>query len=237
MRVTGVICEANQVVESYHQLNEMEIKLLQLCLADIYQVELIDRDRYYEIDRARYAEVFNLTESAAYEAMTSACKTLMTRTLTLKTKLIDPEASEASKTIIHWVHSVRYNTETSKVELKWHDSVLKLLCQFSAEVPYSKYYLDDVSKLKSIHAVRLYRLLNRWANLKTKTYTIDEFKNLMGFTEIEYQAFKNLRTKVVEPAVEAVNLYTNLTVDVDYKNQGTRKSHIVFYIGKKVENR
>lgn len=228
----GVVLEGNQILESFHELTEMEIKLLQLCLAGIYQVEAIDRNTYYEIDKIKYAEVFGLTEAAAYEAMTSACKTLMTRTLTIKSTLLGEDAPEKAKTIIHWVHSCRYNGETGKVELKWHDSILHLLCQFSAEEPYSKYHLDDVCKLKSIHAIRLYRLLNRWANLKYKIWAIEDFRYLMGFTEVEYKVFNNLRAKVIEPALEAINLYTNLTAEVDFKTKGMKKTHVIFTITK-----
>lgn len=229
----GVICEANQIIESYHQLNETEIKLLQLCLAPIYQVEAIDRDKYYEVELDKYAEMYGLSKNAAYNTLVDACKTLMTRTITLKTTLLDSEAPEKSKTIVHWVHSCRYNSESSTVEIKWHDSILHLLCQFSKEIPYSKYCLDDVRKLKSIHAIRLYRILNRWANLKSKKYTIEEFKEVMGFNEMEYQTFKNLRSKVIDPAVEAINLYTNLFTSVSYKVSGNRKTHVIFTIAKK----
>jgi plasmid replication initiation protein len=228
----GVICEANQIIESYHQLNETEIKLLQLCLAPIYQVEAIDRDKYYEVELDKYAEMYGLSKNAAYNTLVDACKTLMTRTITLKTTLLDSEAHEKSKTIIHWVHSCRYNSDTSSVEIKWHDSILHLLCQFGEEMPYSKYCLDDVRKLKSIHAIRLYRILNRWANLKTKKYTIEEFKEVMGFSEMEYQTFKNLRSKVIDPAIEAINLYTNLFTSVSFKTSGNRKTHVIFTIAK-----
>ena len=35
-----VVCEAHDIVDSTHWLSEMEIKLIQLCLAEIYQVEM-----------------------------------------------------------------------------------------------------------------------------------------------------------------------------------------------------
>ena len=228
-----VVCEAHDIVESSHWLSEMEIKLLQLCLAGIYQVEEIDRDTFYEIDKKEYARIFNLTEDAAYHAMTEASKLLMTRTLTLKSTLLDPEQAESSRTVIHWVHSCRYNSETSKVELKWHDNIIGLLCQLGESTLYSKYNLEDVCKLKSINAIRLYRILNKWALAKTKTFDLKEYRRLMGFNEIEYTTFKHLNNQVIKPSLEAINLYTNLNAEVELKYTGRSVTGVTFNISKK----
>ena len=228
-----VVCEAHDIVDSTHFLTEMEIKLLQLCLAQIYQVEEIDENTYYEIDKKKYADIFRLSESAAYYAMVEACKTLMSRTLTLKSTLLDPEQPDKSRTIIHWVSSCRYNPETSSVELKWDSSVIDLLSQLGTDTPYSKYYLEDICELKSIHAIRLYRIVNKWALAKTKTFELNEFRRLMGLTELEHNLFKHLNSQVIKPAIEAINIYTNLTVEVEFIKVGKTVKSLKFTIAKK----
>lgn len=228
-----VVCEAHDVVESSHYLTEMELKLLQLCLAEIYQVEEIDREKYYEIDKKEYARIFNLSEDAAYHAMVDASKLLMGRTLTLKSTLLDPEQPDRSRTVIHWVHSCRYNIDTAKVELRWHDSIIGLLCQLGESTLYSKYTLDDVCELKSINALRLYRILNKWALAKTKVFDLKEFRRLMGFNEKEYLIFKHLNAQVIKPCLEAINLYTNLTAEVELKYTGRTVTALIFTITKK----
>jgi plasmid replication initiation protein len=227
-----LVCEAHEVIDSSHYLTESELKLIQLCLAGIYQAEPIEPDTFYTVDKKTYADLFNVSEEAAYRALVEASSLLMTRTITLKSTLLDPTQPKNSKTVIGWVEACRYNGETSKVELKWGKDILYLLAQFNSELPYSKYFLSDTCGLTNIHAIRLYRLANKWALAKTKTFEITEFRRLLGFLDGEYQQFKNLNQKVIKPSVEAINLYTDLKLSYTLQTIGRNVSKITFNIRK-----
>jgi plasmid replication initiation protein len=227
-----LVCEAHEVIDSSHYLTESELKLIQLCLAGIYQAEPVEPDTFYTIDKKTYSDLFNLTEEAAYQALVEASSLLMTRTITLKSTLLDPAQPKNSKTIINWVEACRYNGATSQVELKWGKDILYLLSQFNTDLPYSKYFLSDTCGLTNVHAIRLYRLANKWALAGTKTFEIAEFRRLLGFLEGEYQLFKNLNQKVIKPSVEAINLYTNLKLSYTLQSVGRNVAKITFKIKK-----
>ena len=227
-----LVCEAHEIIDSSHYLTESELKLIQLCLAGIHQAEPISSDTFYTIDKKTYSNLFNISEEAAYQALVEACKLLMTRTVILKSSLLDPEQNERSRTVINWVSSCRYNPETSQVELKWSKDILSLLSQFSLDQHYSKYFLSDTCDLDKLHALRLYRVANKWAKAGTKTFEITEFKRLLGFLDGEYPQFKNLNQKVIKPSVQAINERTNLKLSYTLKYIGRNVSSITLSIRK-----
>ena len=227
-----LVCEAHEIIDSSHYLTETEIKLIQLCLAGIYQAEPLCPDTFYTVDKKTYSNLFNVSEEAAYLALVEAAKLLMTRTITLKSTLLDPEQPEKSRTIINWVESCRYNGSTSQIELKWSKDIIYLLSQFSSELPYSKYFLTDTCGLTNLHAIRLYRLVNKWAFAGTKTFEIAELKRLLGFLEGEYPQFKHLNSKVLKPSIEAINMYTNLKLSYSLESVGRNIAKITFKIRK-----
>jgi len=228
-----VICEGHEILDSYHKLHLGEIKLMQICLGKIFQKEAIDEDTYYEVDLQEYADWFNLDKHSAYQIMEQSARSLMTRTLTLKTSLLNPEAKASSKTIIHWVHSAIYDPETSKVLIKWHRDIIPFICIFGESKLYSGYNLQNTKQMKSVHSIRLYRILNKWKVARKVRLPIAEFKRLMGYSPEEYTRFNNLRDKVIEPALRDINMLSDLVVNVNYDSQGNKKTHIKFSIKTK----
>lgn len=230
---TYLVCEAHELVDSTHYLTNREIKLIQLCLANIYQVDAIDPEVFYEVDKQEYAKLYGMTDRAAYEALVEVSKTLQSRLILLKSTLLYPESPARSKTSIGWVSACRYNPETSKVELKWSKEIIRLIAKLGAETPYSKYYLHDVCELNTIHAIRLYRIVNKWAFARTKTFELDEFRRLMGLTAVEFAQFKHLNNQVIKPSMDAINSHTNLKVKVEFIRIGNGVRKLKFNVSVK----
>lgn len=234
-----VVCEAHEIIDSTYFLELSELRIIQLCLAKVFVKEGIQEDIWYPVDKKLYADTFNVTEETAYEALLQAAKQLMSRSITLKSCLLDETISEKSrsKTVIGWVSNIRYNNDTMQLELKWSSGLVKILNKLGLEYPYSKYYLDHSSGLKSLHAMRLYRLLNRYAYCHHASLELEEFLKLMGIglskEESAYSEFKYLNKYILKPAIENINSNTNLTVSVSTIKLARRVHKLHFKINKK----
>jgi len=175
--VNLVVIEPHQLMDSTYSLETSELRFLQLAFANIYIKEGILEDKLYEVDIKQYEKEFNITHDAAYKALISAAKTIATRTLTLKSSLVDKNASKTAKDIIPWVHKIRYDAENGCIKLQWHKDLIPLFNNLGEDRLYSKYLLDNTKNMKSIHSIRLFRLLNKWKN---RDIFLGNLKSLKG---------------------------------------------------------
>jgi plasmid replication initiation protein len=140
----------------------------------------------------------------------------------LKTKLIDPEAKESSRSLVHWVDRIDYDAKTLKIQVRWQQDIVALFNNFGEDNPYSRYYLENTCKMKSIHSIRLFRILNKWWKIGKVRTEIEELKRLLGLSEGTYSDFKDLNQKVLKKSIEEINTLSNLEVEFK-KNLGGRK--------------
>jgi plasmid replication initiation protein len=235
-----VVCETHEIIDSTYFLELSELRILQLCLAKVFLKAGVQEDVWYPVDKKLYADTYNVSEETAYEALLQAAKQLMSRSIILKSSLLDETISEKSKskTVIGWLSNIRYNHDTRQLELKWSDGLVKILNKLGLEYPYSKYYLDHTSGLKSLHAMRLYRLLNRYTYCHYATIELAEFLKLMGIgvdkDESVYGEFKYLNKYILKPAIENINSNTNLIVSVSTIKLARRVHKLHFKINKKI---
>jgi len=230
-----LVCEAHEILHSTHCLPLSELRVVQLCLAKTYMKEGIQKDTWYPVDKKLYSQIFNISEEAAYMALLETVLNLKNRSIVLKSKLLDPTQPENSKTVIGWVDECRYNNDTLQLELKWTSAMASIINQLGTEYSYSKYYLEDVCKLKSIHSMRLYRILNTSAWRCGMKLTLEELRRLLGIEEeLTYLEFKKLNQHVIAPAVVAINELTNLTVEVIPVKLGRKISSLQFKVTPKI---
>lgn len=84
---------------------------------------------------------------------------------------------------------------------------------FSLMSSFTSYNLVNIVGLSSNHHIRLYEFNMMMIGVKQKPIPIDEFRTLMGVSG-KYQRFNNLRYKVIEPAIQSINKYTD--IDITY---------------------
>jgi len=97
-----------------------------------------------------------------------------------------------------------------------------------------------IAGLKCSYAVVLYEFLRDYLTAPSiPMLTIEDFKNLLGIDEGKYKSFPDFRRKVLNPAVEEINLKTDICCRFELiKEAGIRNrySHIRFFVSKKTGN-
>jgi plasmid replication initiation protein len=221
MRKLTVI-EPHELLDSTYSLDLIEIRFLQLAFAVIYRLDGIIEDKLYEVDLKEFAEEFNLSDDTAYRALKDVSLSLAKRTLILKSALIDKSARKTEMSVIHWLEEVRYDTSCSSVRLKWSKSIIPLLNGLGKDNLYSKYLLENTRNMKSIHSVRLFRLLNKWKVAGKVKWELKEFRRLMGIAEDSYACVLNFRRDVIQKSINDINKLSGLEVGYTSLKKGRK---------------
>ena len=97
-----------------------------------------------------------------------------------------------------------------------------------------------IAGLKCSYAVVLYEFLRDYLTAPSiPVLTIENFRDLMGVGDNKYRAFPDFKKNVLAPAIEEVNLKTDIICHYELvKERGIRNkySHIHFFVNKKTGN-
>jgi plasmid replication initiation protein len=99
---------------------------------------------------------------------------------------------------------------------------------------YGRLNMKVQAKFKSSYGLALYENCIRYQNIThTPWFEIDVFRKLMGVEEGKYTIFRDFKRRVIDKAVEEVNLHSPITVDVVYRKEGRKCVALQFLITRK----
>ena len=110
----------------------------------------------------------------------------------------------------------------------------------SALIPYlselkerfTVYPIDDVVKMTSIHAIRLYELLVQWRSTGKREIEIAWLKETFQIAD-SYKSISDLKRWVIAPAIEQINQHSPIQVGWKQKKTGRSVTHLVFEFSPK----
>lgn len=98
---------------------------------------------------------------------------------------------------------------------------------------YGRVNLEIQSKFQSSYGLALYENCNRYQDIgQTPLLELEKFRRLMGIEEGKYKIFRDLKTRVLDKAVEEVNKYSPLIVKPILKKQNRQVIAIQFLISR-----
>jgi plasmid replication initiation protein len=99
---------------------------------------------------------------------------------------------------------------------------------------YGKINLSIQSSFTSGYGLALYENCVRYRNLRrTKVFSLDTFRKIMGLSDEKYLAFRDLKKRVIGKAVEEVNIFSDLIVEPNIKRVGQKVVSIYFDVSEK----
>lgn len=78
-------------------------------------------------------------------------------------------------------------------------SILFTAVSFGIKKEFTSYKLENVVKLKSSYAIRIYELLKQYEKLQERTFLLDDLRKMLGAEDI-YPAYGNFKQRVLMPA-------------------------------------
>lgn len=212
------VTKSNFLVEASYRLTLEEQRLLLTCIAQIKTNEDIPNE--LTITVSEYANIFGIQSTHAYEQVKNAAHHLYERDM----KLFDP--SQKTNGRLRWVYKIKYHDGQAKVTLGFSPDIKPYLAQLKGQ--FTSYKLCIVANLKSIYSIRLYELLMQFKATKERMLTIEKFRGLLEIKENQYPRFADIRRWVLQPAVNELNIKTNLIIEWKALKQGRKINSLLF---------
>jgi plasmid replication initiation protein len=220
-----LVTRDNRVVESAYKLTLAEQRLILLVLTKIDSHP--DKpaalpETLIEVGADDVVAHFPLPRKEAYEMLKDAADRLYERTV-----FIDGERDRT-----RWVSRVKYLPSEGRVALRLAPDILPYLTQLKGA--FTCYRLLHVSGMTSVYAIRLYELLVQWERTGERTVGLDWLRERFQI-EGQYANIRDLKRRVVDPAVDQINQHSDLSVTYTQRKRGKTIEAFVFAYGPKAQ--
>lgn len=228
----ALIYKANVLVEASYRLSLYEQRIVLACIAQVRRDKPLTDQQLYTVSAQQIAKETGTKLGTAYQNLKTASKRLYRREVTLHEA---PNGNGHTKVrLTRWVQTVEYRENEGAVALRFSTDMVPYLSQLTER--FTRYALADVAKMTSAHAIRLYELLAQWRDTGERMVSIEWLREALQL-EDRYSNIRDLKRRVLEPAVEQVNEHSPLWVKWDQRKTGRRVSHLVFTFGEKASEK
>lgn len=146
---------------------------------------------------------------------------------------IDDKGTES---LVRWFSTLRTNKKSGKVTVKFHEDMMPFLLELAKQAELGEYYtgysLQYILPMSSQYSPRLYELLKSYQkNNREWFFEIDELKRVLDGQS--YDRWPDFRRRILEPAVEEINKYTDINIAYDTEKEGRKVTRVIFYMAGK----
>lgn len=122
------------------------------------------------------------------------------------------------------------------IQIEFHKKVLPLLVQ--AKTEYTKYYFENIQRLKSMYSIRIYELCKQYQNTDNgyREFKIDDFKFLLDISDKLYPRYFDFKKRVLTSSISEINTKTDIDISLEEIKKGRLVEKIRFYIVPKNGN-
>lgn len=229
---TSLIYKSNALVEASYRLSLYEQRIMLACIAQVRRDAPLTDQQLYTVSAQQIADMAGVGLKTAYRDLKSASERLFRREVTLHEA---PNGKGGPKVrLTRWVQEVVYQEDQGTVALRFSQPMVPYLSQLSAQ--FTRYALEDVAKMTSAHAIRLYELLCQWRDIGSREMELSWFREALHLEE-RYGNIRDLKRRVIEPAVEQINMISPMWVKWSQRKTGRRVSHLIFRFGEKASKK
>lgn len=215
---------SNRLARSAQGLNLAEKRLVALGLAGTDSVPMkglalaANSGWKMRVSAMEYAEAFGVHPTTAYEQLKAASEKLFERYVRyeVKGKRNQPEEKK-----FRWVSAAHYAPGEGYVELNFSPEIAPHLLGLRSQ--FTTYKLRHAAAFDSVYAWRLYEILKSWQSTGFYTTAIEDFWETMEAPPSCRKDFKALRTRVIEPAVEAISTKASMVIQWNVLRAGSRR--------------
>jgi plasmid replication initiation protein len=200
-----VVVKHNSLIEASYRLTLGEQRLLLACISQVDSTDSLVKKDEFTITAKQFSTLFDIPQCHAYEQIEKAANDLFEQKIVIKSK------TEKRKKVMRWVCEVDYDGGKGQVTLGFSPKIIPYLSQLKDN--YTKYRLEHISQLKSVHTIRIYELCVQYMTIGHRTITVKDLKELIGISGL-YSDFKDLTRRVLKPSLDQINKHTDIRIKI-----------------------
>lgn len=218
----STVSMSNQLVRMAHGLTLPEKRVVAICLARLETTKQ-DKGRYsFQVAAKDFADQFDLTTQAAYMQLKEVGDRLLHR--------IAQEVIQGPKGRLvrrwQWVSLAEYQDGEGVVRLTFNQEMTPHLVMLKRE--FTSYRLQQASALRSLYSWRLFELLMQFRDRGLLRISVEDFCHAVEAPATAQANFGELRRRIVEPAVNELNVKNGLEVEWQAAKDGRKVTSLTF---------
>lgn len=216
--MSSLVVKNNTLIQASYTLDTAEQRLILLAIAEARETgKGITANSLLSIHASSYINTFHVEKNTAYEVLKTASKSLFDRYVTYHD--INPITQHDRSFHCRWVDKIGYEDKSGIVFMRFTKDIVPLITRL--EENFTKYELQQISRLTSAYAIRLYELLIQWRTVgKTHIIDLTIFRGQLGVEETQYKTMSNFKRFVLDFALTQVNEFTDITAQYEQHKTG-----------------
>jgi plasmid replication initiation protein len=207
-----LVCQSNALVQASYRLSLLEIQLVRFAIHQARETNTgLTPTAPCKISVSEFAKAFALQDTGnLYRNLRDASARLIKRSVTIPH--YNAEA-KLSYTETNWLQDRNYCDGQGSLEVTFTRLVIPHFTRLDEE--FTKYDLKVIGQLTSVHAVRLYELLKQYQKIGKRELKLAEIRDYLQLGDHYRQ--DNIKARVIDPAIEQINKFTDLRVNPKYQ--------------------
>ena len=215
-----LVIKSNTLVEACFNLSLTEYRILHIAFTELAEYESdkgLFHTREFRVYAKDYSKLFNIDESDSYKVLRDASERLFNRYFTYDRVYQRPDFIECVKS--RWVQKISYADSQGYIKFQLADDVFSMIGQLKD--CFTRYRLSKTAQLTSVYAIRFYEMMIQWQSTKiVPVIELNTLRQRLAIEEHEYPRVYDFKNRVLDPAIEQINKYTDITVSYEQHKQG-----------------
>ena len=230
---TDLVTKSNRLIEASYRLTLTEQQIILYCIAKIgdSNADFSALDSI-TISAMEFASVFSSGKDAVYYQLQEAAKSLFDRRVSIRQ--IDVETGKLAIIDTRWISEKAQIDEAGVIKIIFAPRIVDFIKNLDRE--FTPFTLDKISKMTSVHAIRLYELLRQYRSIGERTIQVIELKNMLELSD-EYDRFFDFEKRVITPSYKQINDHSDILVKYSKIKNGNKVEGVHFKIEKNEINK
>lgn len=178
--------------------------------------------------------ILDSQSGSAYERVNAMCQSIMEFKIYIEK--LEPQTRRRTKkpafTYINLISTASWEPELGGVVASFNVDALPYLLQLQEAGNFTLADLEEVQKLKSPSALRIYWLLKEYAEFGRRTMSVQELRFVLDVQDHEYPQFRSFKAKILEPARDQLAV-TDIPFSYEVQRQGKVVQRVSFQFARK----
>ena len=215
-----IVAMSNALVQSGYALTLNEKRLVALAASKIDSRKPMESPSI-RVTASEFEKTYGIAQKVSFRDLRAAGRGLFARKITF----IEQGKKGQIITDIRWVNKAKYYEGEGWIELQFYDELLPHLTKLTKR--FTTYKLEQAKALKKMYSWRILELMMMHKSHGHFEMNLDEFIKTLELPK-SYQAFGEMRRKVLEPAMKELSKNSGYHVEYTVLKAGRKVKRLVF---------